>query len=217
MCVCQRVRTHILCHTQLFVWSRCMCELLWMLTCMNVYIVTYVTHDPLFCTTVPTVSLPRSRADGHSHGADRVSSVNPHKRTVSEAVPSRGQPSGVGLPHMPREAGTRELCQGVEHVLGFCRTFMLCMLNVFERIYCVVRDTWPPFSYNSPNSVTPSVEGWRSHCHIADRVSPVDPHKCTVSEAVLSRDHPSCIRPTHMPREAGTRELCQGGEHVLGF
>jgi hypothetical protein len=36
-----------------------------------------------------------------------------------------------------------------------------------------------------------------------------DPHKCTVGEAVLRRDHPDGIRPSHMTREAGTRDLCR--------
>jgi hypothetical protein len=38
-------------------------------------------------------------------------------------------------------------------------------------------------------------------------VSPVNPHKCTVREVVLNRDHPDGIRLSHMTRETGTREL----------
>jgi hypothetical protein len=76
-----------------------------------------------------------------------------------------------------------------------------------------------PFSHNSPNSFTPSGECWRAHCHSADRVSPGNPHKCTVGKTVLSRDHPGVTDdkaasndPTSWKARAPS-----GGEHVLGW
>ena len=77
-----------------------------------------------------------------------------------------------------------------------------------EYILCHVRHM-TPFSHNSPNSVTPSGDCWWTHCHSVDRVSPVNPHKCTVDEDVLSRNHPDDIRTTHMTRESGTHEYCR--------
>ena len=85
-----------------------------------------------------------------------------------------------------------------------CSSYV-CMCMGAYILWCARR--MAPFSHNSPNSFTPSGECWRARCHSADRVSPGNPHKCTVGKTVLSRDHPGVIRPPQMTRQAGKREL----------
>ncbi len=82
-------------------------------------------------------------------------------------------------------------------------------------VYTVVCETWPPFSHNSPNSVTPSDEGWHTLCHNVNRVS--QSAQVQRQKDCTQQGSPKCIRPPHMTREAGTSEFCQGSEHLLGY
>ncbi len=96
-----------------------------------------------------------------------------------------------------------------------CSSYV-CMCMGAYILWCVRH--MAPFSHNSPNSFTPSGEYWRVRCHSADRVSPGNPHKCTVGKTVLSRDHPDVIRPPQMTRQAQWKARApSGGEHVLGW